>query len=168
MPTLVLFRGGEILVFFSKLNTKSHYDNVSFCRMSNSFPPPLFQIFKIPPLLCSPFFKFAGIWIEDIFLKGSIFQKNDNYDKCLDHRKLSVSVWSQQHENRRKLFKKKQFNKVKHRKNCESCQEQGGRTWQPFVRSKNGNENFRQARIYNFCVKCVVFAHNCKFAKLTQ
>ena len=45
---------------------------------------------------------------------------------------------------------------------------QGGRTWQPFVRSKNGNENFRQARIYNFCDKCVVFARNCKFASLTQ
>ena len=46
--------------------------------------------------------------------------------------------------------------------------EQGGRTWQPFVGSKNGNENFRQARIYNFRVKCVVFARNRKFAKLTQ
>ena len=33
---------------------------------------------------------------------------------------------------------------------------------------KNGHENFRQARIYNFCVKCVVFARNHKFAKLTQ
>ena len=31
-----------------------------------------------------------------------------------------------------------------------------------------GNENFRQARIYNFRVKCVVFARNRKFAKLTQ
>ena len=46
--------------------------------------------------------------------------------------------------------------------------QQGGRTWQPFVGSKNGNENFRQARIYNFRVKCVVFARNRKFAKLTQ
>ena len=46
--------------------------------------------------------------------------------------------------------------------------EQGGRTWHPFVGSKNGNENFRQARIYNFLVKCVVFARNRKFAKLTQ
>ena len=45
---------------------------------------------------------------------------------------------------------------------------QGGKTWQPFVGSKNGNENFRQTRIYNFCVKCVVFARNRKFAKLTQ
>ena len=45
---------------------------------------------------------------------------------------------------------------------------QGGRTWQPFVGSKNGNANFRQARIYNECVKCVVFARNRKFAKLTQ
>ena len=35
-------------------------------------------------------------------------------------------------------------------------------------RSKNGNENFRQTRIYNFCVKCVVVAGNRKFAKLTQ
>ena len=45
---------------------------------------------------------------------------------------------------------------------------QGGRTWQPLVGSNNGNENFRQARIYNFRVKCVVFARNRKFAKLTQ
>ena len=44
----------------------------------------------------------------------------------------------------------------------------GGRTWQPFVGSKNGNENFRQTRIYNFRVKCVVFARNHKFAKSTQ
>ena len=43
----------------------------------------------------------------------------------------------------------------------------GGRTWQPLVGSNNGNENFRQARIYNFHVKCVVFARNRKFAKLT-
>ena len=45
---------------------------------------------------------------------------------------------------------------------------QGGRTWQPFVGSKNVNENFRQARFYNFRVKCVFFARNHKFAKLTQ
>ena len=45
---------------------------------------------------------------------------------------------------------------------------QGGRTWQPFVGGKNGHENFRQARIYIFCNKCVVFARNRKFAKLTQ
>ena len=45
---------------------------------------------------------------------------------------------------------------------------QGGRTWQPFVGSKNGNENFRPARIYNFPVKSVVFVRNRKFAKLTQ
>ena len=45
---------------------------------------------------------------------------------------------------------------------------QGGRTWQPFVGSKNGNENFRQTRIYNFCDKCVGFARNCKFENLTQ
>ena len=45
---------------------------------------------------------------------------------------------------------------------------QGSRTWQPFVGSKNGNENFRQTHIYNFRVKCVVFARNRKFAKLTQ
>ena len=42
------------------------------------------------------------------------------------------------------------------------------RTWQSFVGSKNGNENFRQARIYNFRIKFVVFARNRKFAKLTQ
>ena len=45
---------------------------------------------------------------------------------------------------------------------------QGGRTWQPFVGSKSGNENFCQARINNFRVKCVVFARNRKFAELTQ
>ena len=45
---------------------------------------------------------------------------------------------------------------------------QVGRTLQPFVGSKNGNENFRQARIYNFRVKSVVLARNRKFAKLTQ
>ena len=45
---------------------------------------------------------------------------------------------------------------------------QGGRTWQPFVGSKNGNENFCQARNYNFRDKCVVFARNRKFANLTQ
>ena len=45
---------------------------------------------------------------------------------------------------------------------------QGCRTWQLFVGSKNGNENFRQVRIYNFRIKCVVFAGNRKFAKLTQ
>ena len=46
--------------------------------------------------------------------------------------------------------------------------QQGGRTWQPFVGSKNGDEDFRQARIYNFRVECVVFARNRKFAKFTQ
>ena len=37
---------------------------------------------------------------------------------------------------------------------------QGGRTWQPFAGGKNGHENFRQACIYNFCDKSVVFARN--------
>ena len=46
--------------------------------------------------------------------------------------------------------------------------DQGGRTWQLFVGDKNGHESFRQARIYNFLVKCIVFAHNRKFADLTQ
>ena len=46
--------------------------------------------------------------------------------------------------------------------------EQGGRTWQPIVGGKNGRENFRQARSYNFCDKSVVFARNRKFAYLTQ
>ena len=49
-----------------------------------------------------------------------------------------------------------------------STQNQGGRAWQPFVRGKNGHENFHQARIYNFRVKCVAFACNRKFAKLTE
>ena len=34
---------------------------------------------------------------------------------------------------------------------------QGGRTWQPIVGGKNGHENFRQARIYNFRDKCDIF-----------
>ena len=46
--------------------------------------------------------------------------------------------------------------------------QQGGRTWQPFVRGKNGHENFRQARIYNFRDKCDALARNHKFANLTQ
>ena len=43
--------------------------------------------------------------------------------------------------------------------------------WQNFAafrREQKWHENFRQARIYNFRVKCVVFARNRKFAKLTQ
>ena len=45
---------------------------------------------------------------------------------------------------------------------------QGGRTWQAFGRGKNGHGTFRQARIYNFRDKCVVFARNLKFSNLTQ
>ena len=45
---------------------------------------------------------------------------------------------------------------------------QGGRTWQAFGGAKNGHETFRQARIYNFRNKCVVFARNLKFSNLTQ
>ena len=37
-----------------------------------------------------------------------------------------------------------------------------------FRRGKNGHENFRQARIYNFRDKCVVFVRNRKFANLSQ
>ena len=44
-------------------------------------------------------------------------------------------------------------------KHCENrLSIQVGRTWQPFVVGKNGHENFRQARIYNFRDKCIVFA----------
>ena len=46
--------------------------------------------------------------------------------------------------------------------------DQGGRTWQPFIGGKNGHENFRQTRIYNFRDKCIVFARNLKFSNLTQ
>ena len=45
---------------------------------------------------------------------------------------------------------------------------QGGRTWQAFGGGKNGLETFRQARIYNFRDKCVVFARNCKIVNLAQ
>ena len=45
---------------------------------------------------------------------------------------------------------------------------QGGRTWQAFGGGKNGHESFRQARIYNFRDKFVVFARNLKFSNLTQ
>ena len=46
--------------------------------------------------------------------------------------------------------------------------DQGGRTWQAFGGAKSGHETFRQARIYNFRDKCVVFARNLKFSNLTQ
>ena len=46
--------------------------------------------------------------------------------------------------------------------------DQGGRTWQALGGGKNGHETFRQARIYNFRDKCVVFARNLKFSNLTQ
>ena len=45
---------------------------------------------------------------------------------------------------------------------------QGGRSWQPFVESKNGHANFCEVRIYYFRDKCVVFARNSKFENLTQ
>ena len=57
---------------------------------------------------------------------------------------------------------------VQRTKDTNLYQHQGGRTWEPFVGSKNGNENFRQACINNFRVKCVVFARIRKFAKLSQ
>ena len=38
--------------------------------------------------------------------------------------------------------------------------EQGGKFWQPFGEGKKGHKNFRQARIYLFRDKCVVFAQN--------
>ena len=44
----------------------------------------------------------------------------------------------------------------------------GGRSWQPFGKGKNGYKSFHQARICYFRHKCIVFAHNCKFANLTQ
>ena len=54
---------------------------------------------------------------------------------------------------------------------CEGIDDdlkQGGRTWQAFGGGKNGHETFRQARIYNFRDKYVVFARNLKFLNLTQ
>ena len=45
---------------------------------------------------------------------------------------------------------------------------QDGKSWQPFGEDKNGHKNFREARICYFREKCVVFARNRKFAKLTQ
>ena len=54
-----------------------------------------------------------------------------------------------------------------------NTQTEGGRTWQPFVGSKNGNENFRQTRIYNFlrqmrryCVICKI--NSVKYAICTM
>ena len=53
-----------------------------------------------------------NLWgFEDIFLKGSIFQKSDNYDKCLNHRKLPVSFWSQHQEQEEKVEEVKRENK---------------------------------------------------------
>ena len=45
---------------------------------------------------------------------------------------------------------------------------QGSRSWEPFGEGKNGHRNFRQVRIYYFRDKCVVLAHNCKFANQNQ
>ena len=53
-------------------------------------------------------------------------------------------------------------------KNAQDMPIQGGRTWQAFGGGKNGHETFRQARIYSFRDKCVVFARNLKFSNLTQ
>ena len=36
---------------------------------------------------------------------------------------------------------------------------QGGRTWQPFVGGKNGHENIRQARIYNYSTNTISCTH---------
>ena len=47
-------------------------------------------------------------------------------------------------------------------------QNQGGRSWQPFGKGKNGHKNFHQASIYYFCVKCVFFVRKCKLANLIQ
>ena len=58
---------------------------------------------------------------------------------------------------------------VKYWRACQlASSAQGGRTWQAFGGGKNGHETFRQARIYNFRDKCVVFARNLKFSNLTQ
>ena len=57
--------------------------------------------------------------------------------------------------------------RTKWRSVCVGVQ-QGGRTGQAFGGGKNGHETFRQARIYNFRDKCVVFARNLKFSNLTQ
>ena len=48
------------------------------------------------------------------------------------------------------------------------CSLAGWQNLAAFVGSKNANENFCQVRIYNFRVKCVVFARNRKFANLIQ
>ena len=44
---------------------------------------------------------------------------------------------------------------------------QGGRTWQPFVGSKMALKIFVKRVFKIYRVKCVVFARNRKFAKLT-
>ena len=52
--------------------------------------------------------------------------------------------------------------------NKEELTDQVGRNWQHFGEGKKDHKNFRQARVYYFRDKCVVFARNCKFAPLTQ
>ena len=58
--------------------------------------------------------------------------------------------------------------------NCHFCgicgNSQGGRSWQPFGKGKNGHKKFSSGVSCNcyFCDKCVVFARNCKFANLIQ
>ena len=45
---------------------------------------------------------------------------------------------------------------------------QGGRSWHPFGEGKNDHKNVRQACIYFFRDKCVIYARNYKLANLAQ
>ena len=94
-----------------------------------------------------------------LFKKNSHFtwptHESNKTSKTLNNKCIKVS----------KLSKRSNLN-GSHKGYFGICQ--GGRTWQAFGGGKNGHETFRQARIYNFCDKCVVFACNLKFSNLTQ
>ena len=49
-----------------------------------------------------------------------------------------------------------------------SAVKQGGRSWQPFIESKNCHKNVLLARIRYFCDKWIVRARHCTLANLTQ
>ena len=96
---------------------------------------------------------------------GLVWVTIQSISRCWDWKKAANKYWPRQLLITRKISLKSVFNEhcsskwfanaSDHIVDLYACQ--GGRTWQPFVGSKNGNENFRQARIYNFRVKCVFF-----------
>ena len=94
-----------------------------------------------------------------------VSKRRDAKDVLLPRHQLALNDQSAAVSARQRDSKK---DKVAEHGKQKTRTHQGGRTWQAFGGGKNGHETFRQARIYNFRDKCVVFAHNLKFSNLTQ